>query len=163
MINDSDTLSMRYQYVIDHVKRAGFKNFDAMVSGYYTLPFAKNSTADRAQKVSRSKQLRSVLETLHKNSREWTKWEARGFQDQIVEAAEGIYVAELNQIPRDTVICRTLDDMVSPELDKGQLSAYLQRLYQNKVRLVVSCQTMLQLMLHCKPRSNHFAFADRLN
>lgn len=88
----------RYQYIIECVKKAGFDNVDSMVSGYYTLTFDKNSVADRAQTASRGKHLRNVLSSLHENSRDWTTWEARGFRDQIVEAAEGIYGAEFSRL-----------------------------------------------------------------
>ncbi|KAG2415971.1 hypothetical protein HFD88_007163 [Aspergillus terreus] len=129
---DSDSLSLRYQYVLDHVRRAGFESFDAMVSGYYTSSFSKNSTAECAQKVSRAKRLRSVLRSLHKHSQEWTRWEARGFQEQVVEAAEDIYVAELDRVQRDSGLS------MHGTMGKGQSLGELQRLYQNKVRAAVS-------------------------
>ncbi|OJJ30101.1 hypothetical protein ASPWEDRAFT_164005 [Aspergillus wentii DTO 134E9] len=131
----NESISHHYQYVIDHVKRAGFESFDALVSGYYTLSFTRNSTADRAQKASRAKRLRSVLESLHKHSKEWTKWEARGFQEQTVQAAEGIYVAELGelQLDSDVNIYGTVDDLPPIEIQKSQVLQNLQRQYENKV------------------------------
>ncbi|KAF9889907.1 hypothetical protein FE257_006779 [Aspergillus nanangensis] len=91
-------MSDRYQFIIESVKHAGFSDFDTMVAGYYTFPFTKNSVADRAQKLSRAKRLRTVLSSLNQHSQKWTTWEVRGFQEQITEAAEGIYASEFAQL-----------------------------------------------------------------
>ncbi|RDL35916.1 uncharacterized protein BP5553_06528 [Venustampulla echinocandica] len=94
---DVSSRSSQYQYILSCVQRAGFENFDSMVSDYYTCQFEKNSVADRAQKTSRGKHLCSVLSNLHEHSREWTTSESRGFRDQIIKAAEGIYDEEFTR------------------------------------------------------------------
>lgn len=93
-----DTNTARFQTILDTVQAAGFENFDAAVSGYYTHTFEKNSAADLAQKTSRARRLAGVMTLLHESSATWTLWEARGYRHQIVEAAESIYSSEVSRL-----------------------------------------------------------------
>lgn len=95
-VKDSNTT--RFQTILDTVQAAGFENFDAAVSGYYTHAFEKNSAADLAQKTSRARRLAGVMTSLHESSANWTLWEARGYRHQVVEAAESIYSSEVTRL-----------------------------------------------------------------
>ena len=92
------TNTTRFQTILDTIQAAGFENFDAAVSSYYTHAFEKNSAADLAQKTSRARRLAGVMTSLHESSATWTLWEARGYRHQVVEAAESIYSSEVNRL-----------------------------------------------------------------
>lgn len=92
------TNTTRFQTILDTIQAAGFENFDAAVSSYYTHTFEKNSAADLAQKTSRARRLAGVMTSLHESSATWTLWEARGYRHQVVEAAESIYSSEVNRL-----------------------------------------------------------------
>lgn len=93
-----DTNTARFQTILDTIQAAGFENFDAAVSGYYTHNFERNSAADLAQKTSRARRLAGVMTSLHESSATWTLWEARGYRHQVVEAAESIYSSEVSRL-----------------------------------------------------------------
>ena len=92
------TNTTRFQTILDTVQAAGFENFDAAVSSYYTHAFEKNSAADLAQKTSRARRLAGVMTSLHESSANWTLWEARGYRHQVVQAAESIYSSEVSRL-----------------------------------------------------------------
>lgn len=146
-----------FEGVLESVQAAGFEDFDSAVSTYYTYNFENDSAPDLAQKASRARRLRRVLTELHDSSATWTLWEARGYRDKIVQAAESVYDDEISGLAaqrgtggRSTSALGSGDDSYAsgetgatfPFVDhQGRQGALLsqtspvntQRLYQNKV------------------------------
>lgn len=92
------TNTSRFKAILTFVRAAGFPDFDSMVTSYYTSSFQKNSVADLAQRSSRGRKLGSVLENLHESASKWTVWESRQYREKVVEAAQSMYIQELDQV-----------------------------------------------------------------
>lgn len=89
----------RFKAILDFIQGAGFPDFDSMVTAYYTGSFQKGSQAEAAQRVSRCRRLRKMLNSLHESAMHtWPAWEAQGYRDKITEAAQDLYVAEFEAL-----------------------------------------------------------------
>ncbi|KAI1344557.1 hypothetical protein F5Y15DRAFT_366940 [Xylariaceae sp. FL0016] len=95
------TNTARFNAMIEYVRNAGFADMDAMVSAYYTSQFQKNSVADMSQKASRGRRLQGMMQELHAGSNQWSKWEARGFRESVMECAREICVHEMEKVVTD--------------------------------------------------------------
>jgi hypothetical protein len=69
------------------MRTAGFQDFDQMAVPYYTAQFNKNSLTAIAQRASRSRRLKSVLQDLQECSAQWPRRESRGLYEGLVETA----------------------------------------------------------------------------
>lgn len=95
--NGSGELEERFQHIFICMREAGFESFDDMVLQYYTADFLDTSAAHLAQKTSRGRKLPSVLAGLRSSARDWTRWEAQGYEDEIIKSAENLYISELER------------------------------------------------------------------
>jgi len=151
------TITSRFENLLRDVKAAGFKTFDEAVAAYYTQDFEASSAPDLAQKASRGRRLRYVLTEIEESSADWTFWEARGYRDKIIEAAEGIYLEEMTSLLRkegsrvenlDLTSAMSLDDSAeedgraSPAATKS-----LDKVYQNEVCTTLSRNPLAELVL----------------
>lgn len=84
----------RFQYVIECARRVGFSSFDAMATQYYTQDFNMQAPISMDQRVSRNRQLPSMLVGLRRGSATWSAWERHGFHVETLKTAEEICAAE---------------------------------------------------------------------
>ncbi|GAP88119.2 putative transcriptional regulator [Rosellinia necatrix] len=96
--NTQMTLEERFEYVLGHAQRAGFDSFDSMALHYYARNFHPNSALSLEQRLSRTRRVPELLAELRKQSETWGTWQRRGYQDEIVKAAEEICAAECNEL-----------------------------------------------------------------
>ncbi len=86
----------RIRYIVDRATAVGFDTFDEAVAAYYTKKFEDTSLLCVDQRLSRNQQLPQLLSTLHNAAKDWSEWERRGFQEQIIQNAEEALVEELS-------------------------------------------------------------------
>lgn len=100
-IPDTEDLEARFESVISAVEEAGFESIDDMSAQYYTATFKEDTVSHWAQSRSRSRSLHVFLATLHASTNNWSHREVQGYQRQIAEAAESLYVGELSYARED--------------------------------------------------------------
>lgn len=76
-------ITSRLSIVLDAVQKAGFQDFEAMVEAYYTANLDRNSFPALLQCASRRRRLKPMLHNLQDSSRQWPRWESRGFNESI--------------------------------------------------------------------------------
>ena len=103
-----------FERILDVVEEAGFDSIDMMAAQYYSTKFKPNSTSQLAQAHSRSRDLRRLLQTLQKISKEWSRSETQAYEEEIVRSAKSICLDELHffrerqaDCPRRPSISRT--------------------------------------------------------
>ncbi|CAD6567305.1 MAG: hypothetical protein ASARMPREDX12_000196 [Alectoria sarmentosa] len=103
-----------FERILDVVEEAGFDSIDMMAAQYYSAKFKPNSTSQRAQANSRSRDLRRLLQALHKTAKQWSKQETQAYEEEIVRSAKSICLEELRlfrerqaDCPRRPSISRT--------------------------------------------------------
>ena len=101
----------RIGYVMDCAREVGFEDFDMVAETYYNTRFSDISGPNGVQKISRSRHLPRVLASLRHAARNWTAWERRGFNQEMVVAAEGILLGEYDS----SNIRNQFSDKSSPE------------------------------------------------
>lgn len=84
-----------FERILDVVEEAGFDSINLMAAKYYSAKFKPNSTSQQAQAHSRSRDLRRLLQTLQKISKEWSKQETQAYEEEIVRSAKSICLDEL--------------------------------------------------------------------
>ncbi|KAI0136784.1 hypothetical protein BJ170DRAFT_30557 [Xylariales sp. AK1849] len=91
----------RMSRVIEFAQAAGFRDLDALATEYYVGKFDEASYVSAAQRTSRSRQLRGLLERLRTSAQSWSEYEAHGYHQEISQSAEVLYVAELDAFTTD--------------------------------------------------------------
>ncbi|KAF2993194.1 hypothetical protein E8E14_000995 [Neopestalotiopsis sp. 37M] len=91
----------RMSRVIEFVQAIGFRDLDALATEYYVGKFDEASYISAAQRTSRSRQLRGLLERLRTSSQSWSEYEVRDYRHEISQSAESLYVAELDKFRRN--------------------------------------------------------------
>lgn len=76
----------RFGNLLEVVQAAGFADFDRMAIAYYTAHFDRGSLPDLAQRASRGRRLKTVLQALQDSSDQWPRWESRGLQEGVIES-----------------------------------------------------------------------------
>ena len=107
-------LGSEFERILDVVEEAGFDSIDMMAAQYYSAKFKPNSTSQLAQANSRSRDLRRLLQALHKTAKQWSKQETQAYEEEIVRSAKSICLEELRlfrerqaDCPRRPTISRT--------------------------------------------------------
>ncbi|EWG50808.1 hypothetical protein FVEG_09938 [Fusarium verticillioides 7600] len=90
-------MERKIAYIVDCAKMLGFRDFDSVVTTYYTTSFEVMSRAHDMQKVSRIRGLGSVLRALDASAEAWPHHESQIFQAEIFKAAEHLYRAEFQK------------------------------------------------------------------
>ncbi|KAI0975225.1 hypothetical protein F4678DRAFT_320588 [Xylaria arbuscula] len=94
--NQQATMEQQFEYVLSCAQRAGFDSFDTMALHYYTRNFNPSSALALEQRLSRNRRLPELLAELRKQSTNWSTLQRRGYQDEILKAAEEICAMEYN-------------------------------------------------------------------
>ncbi|KAF5988515.1 hypothetical protein FCOIX_424 [Fusarium coicis] len=90
-------MERKIAYIVDCAKMLGFRDFDSVVTTYYTSSFEVMSRAHDMQRVSRIRGLGSVLRTLDASAEGWPQHESQIYQAEIFKAAEHLYRAEFQK------------------------------------------------------------------
>ncbi|KAF4949199.1 hypothetical protein FGADI_9056 [Fusarium gaditjirri] len=91
------TMERKVAYIVDCAKTLGFRDFDSVVTTYYTGSFEVMSRAHDMQRVSRIRGLGSVLRTIDTSAEAWPHHESQIYQAEIFKAAEHLYRAEFQR------------------------------------------------------------------
>ena len=83
--------------ILEAAKIQGFGSFDDMVTAYYTGLFEVGSQLQIAQKLSRNRRIPEILQAIRDSARKWTRWEANGYEDEIIRSAEAVLVDEFDR------------------------------------------------------------------
>lgn len=83
-----------FDFVLKCARKAGFDNFDSMVSQYYTSIFDESSALAMEQRESRIQHLPALLAKLRQYSTTWSDSEYHGYHDEILKSAEKLYLRE---------------------------------------------------------------------
>ncbi|KAK8118357.1 uncharacterized protein PG998_002983 [Apiospora kogelbergensis] len=96
----AEGITARFKTILEATKAAGFPDFDRMVIAYYTAQFERSSMAGMAQRASRGRRLRSVVQELRHHSDSWSRWDSRELQESFLEAAKSQYIAEIEHLEK---------------------------------------------------------------
>lgn len=88
------SLNDRLESIMENVQAAGFDSFDALVSAYYCDTFGETSSLANEQRLSRNRRLPKVIDDVFRATKEWSSWERRGFQEEILKTAESMLISE---------------------------------------------------------------------
>ncbi|POR34499.1 Uncharacterized protein TPAR_05301 [Tolypocladium paradoxum] len=88
------TLDQRFEGIMQHVEAAGFESFDDLVTAYYSDTFCETSPLANEQHLSRNRRLPKVISDVFQATDNWTHWERRGFQEEILKTAESMLISE---------------------------------------------------------------------
>lgn len=84
------SLDERFACIMEQVEAAGFESFDSMATAYYTQTFGNSSPLADEQRLSRNRRLPQVISDVYGATNQWTDWERKGFQDEIMKTAESM-------------------------------------------------------------------------
>ncbi|RFU76198.1 bzip transcription factor, bzip-1 [Trichoderma arundinaceum] len=88
------SLDERIESIMETVQAAGFDSFDALVSAYYCDTFGEASPLANEQRLSRNRRLPKVIDDVFQATKQWSSWERRGFQEEILKTAESMLISE---------------------------------------------------------------------
>ncbi|MCJ1252139.1 hypothetical protein MMC30_009377, partial [Trapelia coarctata] len=97
----TQSLESRFEGILDAVEEAGFDSIESMAVEYYSANFKPDAMPHWAQSHSRSRSLRRLLAALYDSARDWSREDARGYREEILRSAEGIYCEEVLRLSRD--------------------------------------------------------------
>lgn len=92
--NKNAPLDERFECIMEQVEAAGFDSFDSLVTAYYGQTFSESSPLANEQRMSRNRRLPKVISDVYQATNQWTDWERRGFQDEILKTAESMVTSE---------------------------------------------------------------------
>ncbi|KAH6844761.1 hypothetical protein B0I37DRAFT_406399 [Chaetomium sp. MPI-CAGE-AT-0009] len=96
------SLEQRFEYTLSCAQRVGFDSFDAMATQYYARNFDAVSGLALEQRLSLNRRLPELLGELRRCSATWNSWQRRGYQAEILKAAEEICAAECRELRQRT-------------------------------------------------------------
>lgn len=76
----------RFGALLESISGAGFHNLDEMVLEYYSARFEPGSLPAMAQCASRSRRIKTTVQNLYEDSRQWPRWESRGLHESVSQA-----------------------------------------------------------------------------
>ncbi|MCJ1245652.1 hypothetical protein MMC30_002856 [Trapelia coarctata] len=89
-VSASSPLSSRLASALDTTRQLGFSSVDDLAAQFWTADLRDRPSLADAQRLSRRRGLPRMLAELRKNSDDWTSWEAQGYHDEVVHAAEAV-------------------------------------------------------------------------
>jgi hypothetical protein len=87
----------QFQKVLDIANSKGFEDIDSMISYCLTAPMKDTSVAYIEQRLGRNRRLPGVLAHIGEHHKDWTQWERRGFQAEMLHSAEHILATECKE------------------------------------------------------------------
>ncbi|RYO81969.1 hypothetical protein DL764_009685 [Monosporascus ibericus] len=122
----------RFGNLLEMMRAAGFADFDKMAVAYYTTQFDRGSVPDLAQRASRGRRLKAVLQALQDSSSQWPRWESRGLQESALEFTKALCVSEMERVAAD----RTLEPVQIEAVDL--ISAFGSMLSSDEDAIIIS-------------------------
>ena len=146
--SSSSDLESRFERILDIVEEAGFDSIDSMAAEYYAATFKEDTMAHWAQSSSKSRYLQRLLSALHSATKNWSTEEARGYHEQIVRSAEGIYVEEIRGLKQNNMTNShvPVPSARSDKTDRVRIGEQLAQLFQDaeSSRLLKQDKKLLQ-------------------
>ena len=97
---NSRSVESRIALVIEKARAEGFRDLDSVLLEYYTA--TKLSTLSVEQRLSRNRRLPSTIAGLSRSAQEWSEWERRGLQEELVRSSEAVLLNELQSFRRNS-------------------------------------------------------------
>ncbi|KAI0108989.1 hypothetical protein GGR51DRAFT_513973 [Nemania sp. FL0031] len=95
--NPQATLEEKFEYVLSCAQRVGFDSFDTLSYHYYTRNFNPASALALDQRMSRNRRVPELLAELRRQAATWSTWQRRGYEDEMLRAAQEICIMEFNE------------------------------------------------------------------
>lgn len=133
-------IELKIERILEVIQSAGFKNFDTFATAYYTSTLPSHSPASAAQRVSRTRNMRHLLEGLRSSVSTWSRFEAHEYYVETSQSAESLYSTELGKLieneRRDVDSGRptSADDSSSSSREQSHLPSIEDLKWQDKVR-----------------------------
>jgi len=143
-------LDAQLEFILESADVFGLGHFDSLVSAYYCESFAESSVIANNQRLSRNRRLPKVLADIFRSSINWSDWERRGIQEEILKQTEAMLILEA------TKAHNTLKTKISPLLE-AQTGAGMKPTAQN----VLNMKEMVQNEV-CVYQAQGFE-AERIN
>jgi hypothetical protein len=125
------SMDERLESVLERVEQAGFDNFDALVTAYYSETFHESSRLASEQRLSRNRRLPRVIAEIFRAASQWSAWERGGMNQEVIKSAECLLILE------GTTARNALEGSLSLLVDGGNGSSSgatsVERLVQNEV------------------------------
>ena len=87
----SGTVGARIASAMKSIRAHGFSGIEELTAQFYTADLQDQPGLADAQRISRRRGLTRILAKLRENAKEdWSDWEAQGYREEIVRAAEDI-------------------------------------------------------------------------
>ncbi|CZS88189.1 uncharacterized protein RCO7_01152 [Rhynchosporium graminicola] len=101
----------RFGVILAAVEAAGFSSLDEMAMEYYTATIPEESPFRSTQSLSRSRQLKDLLQVLDSSSTQWSGQENKDYRGGISKSAQAIFAQELEELKqKDFRDQRSLDE-----------------------------------------------------
>ncbi|CRG87738.1 hypothetical protein PISL3812_04758 [Talaromyces islandicus] len=85
------TLSSRVATAIKAIRALGFSSLEELTAQFYTADLQDRPALADAQRISRRRGLTRILAKIREHAQDdWTEWEAQGYREEILRAAEDI-------------------------------------------------------------------------
>ena len=128
----SGTLSSRIESSINAIRGFGFSSIEDLAGQFYTADLGDRPALAAAQRISRRRGLTRILAKVREHAKDdWTDWEAQGYREETIRAAEDILGDE----------CRRFSEKEgtrgSSSNRRGRNSVDLKRRFQDEVSACV--------------------------
>lgn len=91
------SIEERFEYVLECARRVGFDTFDSMATQYYGGSFDPSSSVAIDQRMSRNRHLPALLAEIRQKSVQWSTWERRAYEDEVLKTVENICAIECHE------------------------------------------------------------------
>lgn len=131
---DSDSsIEERFDFVVESVQNAGFKDIDDMVLAYYTASFNEESDIFHEQRMSRKRGLPAMLSRLRGSTAAWQEYEREAYQAEILNNAESILVGECRRLFTSPAFKERLADLQSGAILSSPRSPSSSSSYESRI------------------------------
>lgn len=93
-VSPDGTRDRRLHHVIDQARAAGYDSLDAVFREYYNAAFSSGSPLGVDQRLSRNRRLPGTIASVGRNAQNWSAWERRGLEEELVKCAEAVLIDE---------------------------------------------------------------------
>ncbi|KAJ5687629.1 hypothetical protein N7536_010248 [Penicillium majusculum] len=118
----------RFGALLESISGAGFHNLDEMVLEYYSARFEPGSLPAMAQCASRSRRIKTTVQNLYEDSRQWPRWESRGLHESVSQATISLCLGEMERLKK----AHTSQQL--SQSDPGCLIVALERMLQSSAQ-----------------------------
>jgi hypothetical protein len=131
----------RLEKALEAVRESGFPSLDGFVAEYYTAGLGGATKLASSRRLDRNRKLPLLLSRLRESAPSWTEWEARGYRDETLRAAESILQRERTRLSEGTELRELLESSETVDLSPEFLDG-VSHIFQDQVRLQLSSCAM---------------------